>query len=237
MRVVADDREGKSGVVEALRSMEGIQVEVERLALGDYLVDDRVLFERKTVLDFAGSLVDGRLFEQACRLASCHFRPVLILEGTAADFSGCGVRREAIQGALITLTVMLNLPLLRSLDAAETARLIRYTGEQIERSVMGAVIRPGYRPKGKRKRQLYLLQGLPGIGSKRAEKLLDVFGNVESVVGADLETLAAVEGIGRKTADRIRQTLSEDRAPYGNALETKITAELRGKLALKDAVG
>lgn len=222
MRVVVDDREGKSGVVEALRSMEGIQVEVERLDLGDYLVDDRVLFERKTVVDFAGSLVDGRLFDQACRLASIRFRPVLILEGTAADFAGCGVRREAIQGAVITLTVILNLPLLRSLDAAETARLIRYTGEQIERSAAGAVVRPGGRPKGKRKRQLFLLQGLPGIGSKRAGNLLDVFGNVESVVRADREALAAVEGIGRKTADAIRQTLSEDRAPYGNASKATI---------------
>lgn len=215
MRVTADDREMKSGVIEALRSMENVRVEVERLALGDYRVDDRVLFERKTVPDFAVSLVDGRLFEQACRLASSPYRAVMILEGTAGDFSGCGVRREAIQGAIITLTVMLDLPLLRSMDAAETARLIRYTGEQFERSAKGAVPRPGYRPKGKRKRQLFVLQGLPGIGSKRAEKLLDAFGTIESVIKADVEALSAVEGVGRKTAEAIRQTLSEDRSPYG----------------------
>jgi ERCC4-type nuclease len=31
-----------------------------RLATGDYLIDDEVLVERKTVVDFAASLVDGR---------------------------------------------------------------------------------------------------------------------------------------------------------------------------------
>jgi ERCC4-type nuclease len=216
MRVVVDDREMKSGVVENLRSMEGVCVEVERLDLGDYLVDDRVLFERKTVADFAKSLVDGRLFGQACRLTSSRFHPVLILEGSAGDLTGCGVRRESIQGAMVMLTVILHLPLLRSLDVAETARLIRYTGEQIERSMRGVIARPGNRPADKRKRQLFILQGLPGIGSKRAEKLLDAFGTVEAVVKADTEALAAVEGVGDKTADAIRQALSEDRALYGN---------------------
>jgi len=68
VRVVADDRERASGVVEALRVMEGVEVVGERLTLGDNLVDDRPLFERKTAVDFANSLVDGRLFQQACRL-------------------------------------------------------------------------------------------------------------------------------------------------------------------------
>ena len=34
------------------------------------------------------------------------------------------MRREAIQGALITITIVLGIPLLRSKDARETARLI-----------------------------------------------------------------------------------------------------------------
>jgi len=37
-----------------------------------------------------------------------------IPEGTAADLAGSGMRREAIQGALIGLTLYLGIPLLRS---------------------------------------------------------------------------------------------------------------------------
>jgi ERCC4-type nuclease len=40
-----------------------------RLAAGDYLIDDEVLVGRKTVGDFVASLIDGRLFPQAARLA------------------------------------------------------------------------------------------------------------------------------------------------------------------------
>jgi len=105
-------------------------------------------------------------------LVSSRFRPVLILEGTAADFAGCGVRREAFQGVIITRTVLWSLPLLRARDAAETARGIRDTGEQILRSTRGEILRPGNRPKGKRQRQMFLLQGPPAIGRKRAERLL-----------------------------------------------------------------
>lgn len=57
MRVVANDRERASGVVEALRAMERVEVVTERLTLGDDLVDNRTLFARKTAADFAGCRV------------------------------------------------------------------------------------------------------------------------------------------------------------------------------------
>ena len=48
--IVVDDRETGSSVLQALRGLEGVKVTVRRLPLGDYLVDDRILFERKTLL-------------------------------------------------------------------------------------------------------------------------------------------------------------------------------------------
>jgi DNA excision repair protein ERCC-4 len=39
------------------------------LAMGDYLIDERILVERKTLPDLAASIKDGRLFAQAKRLA------------------------------------------------------------------------------------------------------------------------------------------------------------------------
>ena len=67
--IVCDDREERSGVVAALRLRADVRVTVRRLAFGDYLVGGRVLVERKTLGDFALSLVDGRLFRQAVALA------------------------------------------------------------------------------------------------------------------------------------------------------------------------
>lgn len=214
LTVVADDRENRSAVVGVLRTLPGVEVRVERLGTGDYLADGRVLFERKTLRDFAVSLIDGRLFRQAVRLARFGAgRAVVIVEGGGAELAGVGIRREALQGALIALSVVLGLPVLRSLDAGETARLIVYTASQVRRSAAGALPRAGWRPKGKRARQLYVLQGLPRVGPGRAARLLDAFGSVGAVFAADEPSLAALPGIGPVTARAIRWIAREPGTP------------------------
>ena len=219
-RVTVDDREAGSGTVEALRDLAEVDLIVERLPLGDYAWDDRLLFERKTLIDLAASLKDGRLLRQASRLAAAPMRSVLILEGTARDLAASGMRREAIQGALVTITVVLGIPLLRAKDPAESARLMRYTARQCRAlrdvSTRSAHPRhfPAKRPKGKRKTQLHILQGLPGIGPKRAHRLLERFGSVEAALTATDEELASVSGLGPHTADVIRWAVSEQALLY-----------------------
>jgi len=217
MHIVADDREQQAGVIDALRGIPDVVVDIGRLDIGDYLLDSRVLFERKTLDDLAVSVVDGRLFRQACLLASSPYQPVLVMEGSSATKTVKNVSREAIQGALITLSVFLNIPILRSIDSSETARIIRYTGNQLERVADGGIHRPGYRPKGKHKRQLFILQGLPGIGPKRAQCLLDTFGSIQAIVSADEDALSGVPGLGRKTVTAIRDIVRESRVPYGSS--------------------
>lgn len=202
--MLVDDREPADAVLPHLRSAAGTEVEVQRLPLGDYEVDGRVLFERKTIPDFAASLIEGRLFRQACRLAGLGRPAIYVLEGSCADAAELGVRREAMQGALITLSVVLGLPVLRSACPRETAQLIRYTAAQTDRVDAIMYPRQGYRPKGKLKRQLFILQGLPGVGPERARRLLVRLGSIEKIMTADAETLAAVKGLGTATATRIR---------------------------------
>lgn len=217
--VVADDRERASGVIEHLQAQESIRITVRRLELGDYLVNRRVLIERKTIADLSVSIVDGRLFRQACLLAKSPYRPLLVIEGHVGSEGAAGVSRGAIQGAIVTLALFLDIPCLRSFDALETANLIRYTGEQIQRHISRAVYRHGYRPRRRRNRQLFILQGLPGIGPTLAERLLDTFSGVENVFRADADALARVEGIGRKTAEAIRALIgAEGETPiFGNS--------------------
>ncbi|MEX2524130.1 MAG: helix-hairpin-helix domain-containing protein, partial [Gammaproteobacteria bacterium] len=74
--------------------------------------------------------------------------------------------------------------------------------------------RRGYRPKGKAALQRYILQGLPGIGAKRAADLLAHFSTVEEVFTADEEALSAVPGIDLDTARKIRQAVGEKAAGY-----------------------
>jgi ERCC4-type nuclease len=213
--VIVDDRESKSEVIKFLSETKNVSVDIKRLSLGDYLVDNRLIFERKTLNDFALSIIDGRLFSQAIRLASSKYNSVLLLEGTGKELTETGIRREAMQGALIAVSIVLGIPVLRSKNPSESARLIIYTARQIKSLARGAVQRHGRRPKGKRKKQLFILQGLPGVGSERAARLLNEFGSVEAVITATSEELQSVEGIGENIAERIKWVIREELQPYG----------------------
>lgn len=213
--VQVDDRESRSAVLDALREQDGVRIEVVRLAVGDYLVDDRFLFERKTLIDLTGSIKDGRLFSQGLRLAGSPQRSALILEGTSKDLAGSRMRRAAIQGALVTLTLFLGVPLLRAMDPAETARLILFAARQGRQFAADAHPRKGRRPRGKVRVQHHILQGLPGIGPARAKRLLERFGSIEAVMTADLDELAGIQGIGPATAEMIRWAVQEPPASFG----------------------
>jgi len=215
INVIADDREGKAEVTASLLATKDVNVRIDRLPLGDYMINNHLLFERKTLKDFAASIIDGRLFDQMIRLANSKYRGILILEGTGRDIAASGIRREAMQGALISTTLILGIPVLRSKEPNETARLMIYAARQIKSIAAGGFQRHGYRPKNKRKRQLFILQGLPGVGREKAVRLLDNFGSVEAVITADRHELQAVEGIGKKIADGIRSSVSEQIECYG----------------------
>ena len=213
--VIADDRERKSEVIASLMDMKGVTVATQRLSIGDYRVDNRLVFERKTLHDLVISIIDGRLFKQMIRLANSNHRGVLVLEGTGKDLTDTRMRREAMQGALITISLILGIPVLRSKDPLETAKLIVYATQQIRSVAKNALQRPGYQPKTKQKRQLFILQGLPGIGREKAIKLLDRFGSVERVITANREELESIDGIGKDTADKIKWAVSEQITTYG----------------------
>ena len=98
-----------------------------RLTVGDYLINDEVLIERKTLADFAASLVDGRLFPQAARLARDDHRSLMLIEGPAAT-SMPDVHPHAIQGALVSLAAMWRLPVLHAFDPDGEIRRLQIDG-------------------------------------------------------------------------------------------------------------
>ena len=127
-------------------------------------------------------------------------------------YDSASMAAQAIAQDFVTL--ILGIPVLRSKDTAETANLIVYIGRQIESIACGGLHRQGYRPKGKRKRQLFILQGLPGVGPQRAGRLLDRFGSVEAAISASSSELQSVDGFGKSIADKIKWSVSERMSPY-----------------------
>jgi len=217
MQVFLDDREDPL-LGDVLRRVAGFEVSVRRLTVGDFLLEGRLVVERKTLLDFAQSLVNDRLFLQAERLvawAGGHaLVPAFLLEGTANDLRESAISREALQGAIVTLGIVMRIAILRSGNMEETAKILGFAARQAMAPASQLAYPRGRRPKRKRRKQLHILQSLPGIGPKKAEALLDHFGTIEKVINADQADLANHPAIGLNTAQKIQNVLHAPEEPY-----------------------
>ncbi len=124
LHIAVDIRERSAPVFSILKAYAGVQITVATLSVGDYQIDGKCLIGCKTITDFARSLCDGRLFRQARRLSRASIDSVCyILEGAEDEVYTVRIHRHAMQGALITLSLVFGIPILRSLDFEGTARL------------------------------------------------------------------------------------------------------------------
>ena len=140
IKLIMDDREPADVMLPALQSCGCFSVQILRLPLSDYIVNDVLLVERKTLTDLIQSIIDGRLFHQAKRLAEAGRAAVLILEGSFPDLH-TEMRWEAIQGALVTVALFFGLPVLWTREPEDTARVLAYAArQQTERQRAGRTI-------------------------------------------------------------------------------------------------
>ena len=206
-RLRVDFSERHAALVALARECGDFDIEMERLAIGDYYVDDGVVIERKTYADFATSLADGRLFPQAAALARSPHRPIVLLEGPKPRHMP-DVHPHALKGAIVSLAVMWRLPVIHARDPEDSLRILRFLAQQLARTDSGVLQRYDRKPKRLTSRKLYMLQGLPGVGPALANRLLLHFGSVEHVITADRSLLVQVRGIGPRKAQRIRNVVS-----------------------------
>lgn len=203
-RIIFDHREQAGGVVRHLHEL-GCELEGRNLDIGDYVLSDRVVVERKATADFVDSLVDGRLFAQLKELKS-YPRPILVIEGESL-YGHRNVAPEAILGAVASVAVDYGIPVLTTRDTLETARFLHAVAKREQlRDNRKLALRPG-RPASDRDQQLFLLGGLPGISAVLAERLLGAFGSTQGVFTASATQLAEVEGVGPQKATEIRRIL------------------------------
>lgn len=213
VEIVTDQREQEATISRELTRRDGFRVRLETLAVGDYVLSDRVVVERKTVEDFLDTLLGGErsLFDQASRMVEQYDRPVVIIEGT--DLLGTrNVHPNAVRGALASLAVDYGISVLFTDDVTGTTELLALIAkrEQRERDRSPAV----HGDKGGRtlaEQQEYVLSSIVDIGPVTARRLLEELDTIETVVKASVEDLQSVEGVGTVTAERIRRVVS---TPY-----------------------
>ena len=205
--VYADFREDISMIGNILTEKYGINVVRRHLKVGDFIIDDRIVIERKTSYDFVQSLIDDRLFRQAQQMKKAYDDCILVIEGDNINDTPINCHPHAIQGALVSLSLSWQVPVLFSKNNNQTAFLIWLMINQNIPPYRDLSSRHGRRPKRLYKRQLYILHGLPHVGAKLAVRLLRHFGSVECIMAAPVKQLTAVKGLGKKKAHMIRDII------------------------------
>jgi ERCC4-related helicase len=200
-KIVIDDRETSSKVVEVLSGM-GAVIRLERLAHGDYAVGDRILVERKTARDFVDTLINRDLLGQLKEMADAVPRPVLIIEGGDL-YTQRDIHPNAIRGVLAAVTIDMGISLIYTKDEQDTAQMLFVIAKREDSERGERKVHPHKSYHSLKEEQEYVISSFPEIGMKNARLLLAHFGTVQGIVNASLEELIAVRGIGEKTGGKI----------------------------------
>jgi Fanconi anemia group M protein len=212
VEVVVDQRELDSSIAKDLSTRDGLVTRLETLAVGDYVLSDRVAVERKSAADFVDSMLDAdrSMFEQVGELSRAYARPVMVVEGTNL-YGQRDIDPNAIRGALASLAVDFDVSVLRTEDEGDTTELLAtIAGREQETRDREVSVHGEKTTKTRAEQQEYVVSSIADIGPVTARSLLEHFGTVEAVMTAREADLLEVDGVGQVTAERIREVVGSE---------------------------
>lgn len=182
--------------------------EVDELPAGDFVIEGargKAIIERKEWSDFVGSYQSGTLFNQLNRCLEQEHDAYLVVEGNRGDaIKNTGISNYQARRMLTSVYVKTEVQVFMTNSVRETLEVVSDFNDWIgqDPSERTHSVRPAEKvPEEDRPR--YIVEGLPGIGPKNAQRLLDEFGSAKAVITAEPSQLQQVEGIGPKRAEKI----------------------------------
>jgi ERCC4-type nuclease len=209
--IYADSREASSStgkeIVKKLMEL-GADVKLVKLEFGDYLVGGDVAIERKTIVDFVGTLTRRFLFNQIFEMRRVYPRSLMVLEGymgVLRKFSR--ISPESVSGALFALAQN-GVPIIPTIDHKDTAVFL-YTAARQEQIVEKRMpmVRPAKKVETLAEAQRFLMCGLPLIGREKANSILIKYGSPVNAF-THVDEWDKVEGIGNIIKKKAKDVLT-----------------------------
>ncbi len=205
--LLVDDRELKSQTARKLFTL-GVKLKAQRLNIGDFVVSERIVVERKTMADFEASVIDGRLFQQALSLRQSFSSPLIAVIGNDKVVR---IKESAFLGAIFSLMLDLKVPVLflENEDELAEALFLLAKREAKEKRPLPTQFQ---KPKGltSAERQLFVVEALPNIGPQLARNLLLHFKTLRKLFSSHEEELQNVDGVGEEKARRIVEIVNKE---------------------------
>jgi len=214
VHIKIDHREPQE-LLDYLSDLPNVNVERCALDLGDIVINDQIIIERKCCdyeaggTDFENSIVDDskRLFNQSERLKFEEDKiAIILLEG---DVYGKSKRMlvQAIDGSISFLCSIQKLSVITSYNIKHTAYLILKLATH-EKSGLGYEL--GLRskkPKALLDQKRFVIEGLPGVSSAIANRLIERFGSLKAIFNATEKELEDIVGLGPKKIEKLLKVL------------------------------
>jgi ERCC4-type nuclease len=207
VKIIVDERE-RGPIREEFVKLD-VDVELQTIEIGDYILSSRIGVERKRGDDFAASLFDGRLFEQIQKLIETYEKPIIVLEDYEQMFTRYKDRSPALYGALAKICMM-GVPVVPVLSYVETALFLRSLAKMEQDGILSYVetalflrslakmeqdgitetfvARSCPKKLSLKDKQIFLVEGLIDAGPKKAQRLIEEFGNPINVFDAIVKT-------------------------------------------------
>ena len=218
MKVTIDTREqNRIKTATEYYKQQGLEVEVKELETGDYLFNDKVVFEFKTIADYVSSIQDNRVFNEAINQAENYDYHYVIIQGDEATRAKCLAMSRNFQ----EVTYFQYLGAIASLNRYTTVieSYSPFINEAYYRMMITAKkclqqkpIVKKFNRKHKNSAMNYLTYCVYGLNYRRADDIVTTLDlhTLEDLLNVTHQQLTSVEGIGDKLADRIIDTLNND---------------------------
>ena len=197
-------------------TQQGLDVEVCELEIGDYLFDNKVCFEFKTIPDFVASIQDGRVFTQAINMTENYDYCFVIIQGDdhsrakalAMSRHYHEVSYFGYLGAIASLNRYCTVIESYSpfINEAYYRMLI-----QAKKCLQNKPIVKKFPKKNKNPIMNFLLYCIYGVSTVKATEIINTY-HIESLADLkrlSLEDLMMVEGVGKETAQNIITAIGE----------------------------
>ena len=214
---ISDKEQSRIKSATAYYEQQGCEVEVTNLQIGDYIFNDKVVFEFKTIADFVSSIQDNRVFNEAINQTENYDHHYIIIQGDEHQRA----KALAMSRNYQEITYFQYLGAIASLNRYTTVieSYSPFINEAYYRMMIQSKKCLSTKPivkkfprKDKNPAFNYLAYCIYGVSAKRAKDIVYTchLKTMEDLFNLTHQDLIKINGIGDNLADRILMSISED---------------------------
>jgi ERCC4-type nuclease len=208
--IIVDSREANAAakIVKGLKER-GVNIKIQALEKGDYILSDVCAVERKTVQDFVYTLTHRYLFEQLFKLKEVYPKSLILLEGyLPIIYKFSRIQPFSVWGAMFNLAKN-GIAMINTTSYKETIDFLYVAARQeqiLEKRI--PTVHPAKKCETISDAQVYFMASLPNIGREKAIAILKSYQTPLNALINVEDWPKTVYGLGPKISSKVKEVLN-----------------------------